>query len=171
MWVMTVSTQRGGPCPISIHKDSISVQLGGNIKKCCPAFNVRFVRFLASTKDKNLYVCRTLHRYLEHKEQLQEDSGEKDGRLFISFIKPHNSVSRHTAAWWIKHMLALSGVETAKYTASSVCAAATSWAKVVSVPLRHILSKVGWSRESNFTKHYNKEIIQEGDPFQDAVLD
>ena len=68
-------------------------------------------------------------------------------------------------------MLTISGVDSAKYSAGSVRTAAASQARAMSVPICHILSKAGWSRESTFAKHYNKEIVQEGDPFQDAVLD
>lgn len=156
---------------ISIQENSISVWLGGNIKQCRPGFNVQFVRFLAYAKDKSLCVCRTLRTYLEKTEHLREKTGEKNGRLFISFIKPHKSVSRDTIARWIKHMLAISGVDTAKYTASSVRTATASQAKAMSVPICHILSKAGWSRESTFAKYYNKKIVLEGDPFQEAVLD
>lgn len=116
-------------------------------------------------------MCRTLRTYLGKTAHLREETGEKDGRLLISFIKPHKSVSRDTIARWIKHLLADSGIDTAKYTASSVRTAAASQAKAVSVPIHHILSKAGWSRESTFAKHYNKKIIQARDPFQDVVLE
>lgn len=156
---------------ISIMEDSISICLGGNIKQCRPGFNIQFVRFVAYTKDQSLCVCRTLRTYLGKTEHLREETGDKDGRLFLSFIKPHKSVSRDTIARWIKHMLEMSGIETAKYTASSVRTAAASQAKAMSVPICYILSKAGWSRESTFAKYYNKKIIHKGDPFQDAVLD
>ncbi|MPC85831.1 hypothetical protein E2C01_080629 [Portunus trituberculatus] len=86
-------------------------------------------------------------------ELLQEETGEQDSRLFISFIKPHKSVSRDTIAIWIKHVLIISGVDSAKYTASSVRTAATSQARAMSVPICHILSKAGWSRELTLAKH------------------
>ena len=60
-------------------------------------------------------------------------------------------------------MLHMSGVNTTKYTAGSVRAAAASQAKAKSVPLCHIMSKAGWSRESTFAKYYNKAIVQDND--------
>lgn len=68
-------------------------------------------------------------------------------------------------------MLSLSGVDTVKYTAGSVRTAATSQAKAMSVPLSRTMSKVGWSIENTFAKHYNKKIVQDTDSFQDMVLD
>ncbi|XP_076050262.1 uncharacterized protein LOC143030903 [Oratosquilla oratoria] len=156
---------------ISIKEEAISVWLGDNIKQCRPGFNIQSVKFFPYTKDESLCVCRTLRTYLEKTEHLRDETGKKDGRLLISFIKPHKPVSRDTIARWIKHVLTISGIDSTKYTASSVRSAAASQARSMSVPIRHIMSKAGWSRESTFAKHYNKEIVQEGDPFQDAVLD
>ncbi|MPC66628.1 hypothetical protein E2C01_060778 [Portunus trituberculatus] len=63
----------------------------------------------------------------------------------------------------------MSGVDTDKYSASSVWPAAVSKAKAVAVPIKHIMAKAEWSREATFTKYYNK-IIPVHDPFQAAVL-
>ena len=83
---------------ISIKEDSISVWLGDNIKQWRPGFNVQFVKFLPYTKDESLCVCRTLRTYLEQTELFREKLGKKDGRFFISFIKPHKPVSKDTIA-------------------------------------------------------------------------
>lgn len=156
---------------ISIGEGHISVWLGGNIKQCRPNYNVQFLKFKAYSKDTRLCVYRTLKTYLEKTKHLREEPGGNDGRLLISFVKPHKTVSRDTIARWIKNMLNLCGVDTAKYTAGSVRTAAASQAKAMSVPLRHIMSTAGWSRETTFAKYYNKEIVQDTGSFQEAVLD
>ncbi|XP_076036398.1 uncharacterized protein LOC143022180 [Oratosquilla oratoria] len=155
---------------IRIKEEAISVWLGDNIKQCRPGFNIQSVKFFPYTKDESLCVRRTLRTYREKMEHLRDETGKKDGRLLISFIKPHKPVSRDTIARWIKHVLTISGIDSTKYTVSSVRSAAASQARSMSVPIRHIRSKAGWSRESTFAKHYNKEIVQEGDPFQDTGL-
>ena len=68
-------------------------------------------------------------------------------------------------------MLNRSGVDTRKYSIGSVWPAAASKAKTMAVPITHIMAKAGWSRETTFAKHYDKEIIQELDTFQEAVLE
>lgn len=45
---------------IDIGVDSISVELGGNIKQCRPKFNVQLVKFQAYVRDKRLCVYETL---------------------------------------------------------------------------------------------------------------
>lgn len=156
---------------ISIGEHSVSVWLGGNIKQCRPKFNVQFIQFFEYTKDPSLCVCRVLKVYLNRTAPLREVDGEKDDNLLISFIKPHRAVSKDTIARWVKVMLKWSGVNSTIYTAGSVRAAAASQASAKSVPLCHIMAKAGWSRESTFAKHYNLVIVQEADPFQEAVLD
>lgn len=68
-------------------------------------------------------------------------------------------------------MLNISGINTKKYTAGSVYPAAASRAKARDVPISCILAKVGWAMETTFAKHYDKVIVQDSDPFQEAVLD
>lgn len=155
---------------ITIEEHSISVWLGGNIKQCRPQFNVQFLQFFEYTKDPNLCVCRTLKEYINRTAPLRDVGGEVDN-LLVSFIKPHRAVSRDTVARWVKIMLNWSGVNTGKYTAGSVRAAAASRAKAKSVPLCYILAKAGWSRESTFAKYYDLKIVHDTDPFQQAVLE
>ena len=40
----------------------------------------------------------------------------------------------------------------------------------MSVPIASIMSKAGWTQESTFVKFYDKHIVPEVDPFQEAVL-
>ena len=64
----------------------------------------------------------------------------------------------------------MSGVDNEKFLVGSVWPAAVSKAKTMAVPIKHIMAKAGWSRETTFAKYYNKEIVPVHDPFQDAVL-
>lgn len=155
---------------MNITSDHISLQLGGNIKQCRPNFNIKWVKFQAYSKDDKLCVCKTLLEYIARTKDLRQGSKNKDGKLFISFNKPHNTVSKDTIVRWIKSMLSMSGVDTTKFKAGSVRPAATSKAKAMAVPVTCIMQKAGWSRETTFAKYYDKRIETNSDIFQDAVL-
>ncbi|MPC64887.1 hypothetical protein E2C01_059009 [Portunus trituberculatus] len=120
---------------LCMEQDFISVPLSGNIKQCRPQFNVRMIKFQAYPKDATLCVCVTLRQYLERTEALKQTTVQEHDSLLISFIKPHKGVTQDTIARWIKTMLDKSGVDTTKFTAGSVCAAATSKAKAMAVLL------------------------------------
>lgn len=154
---------------IQIKKDSISVWLGGNVKQCRPKFNLRMVSFKVYTKDSRLCVCETLKMYIARTKQFRNEV-QQNGNLLISFIKPHRNVTKDTIARWIRTMLFSSGVDTEKFSAGSVRTAAVSKAKAMAVPIKHIMAKAGWSRETTFAKHYDKEIVHEIDTFQEAIL-
>ena len=76
-------------------------------------------------------------------------------------------MTKNTIARW---NWTVSGVDTEKYSASSIWPAAVSKANAMAVPITHIMVKAGWSRETTFAKHYDKENVQELDSFQDAIL-
>ena len=146
------------------------ILLGDNIKQCRPKFNVRNIVFKAYPQDYRLCIVRTMKEYIERTERLRTESGNADGRLLISYIKPHRSVSKDTVARWLKSMLCKCGIDTKKYTAGSIRPASVSKAKALDVPIATIMAKAGWTQEATFAKYYNKDIQGEIDPFQEAVL-
>lgn len=152
-------------------EDYFSVQLGGSLKQCRPKHNIRRVKFVAFPGDDSLCVFTTLKHYILRTETLRQPSSSAADKLLISFIKPHKPVTGNTIARWIKSMLAISGVDTSKFTAGSVRPAAASKAKAMAVPISCILEKAGWDRESTFTKFYDKQIVTGSDKFQDAIFE
>ena len=155
---------------ICIGETTICVSLGGNIKQCRPKFNVQSVEFKAYAKDRRLCVCETLKMYIERTAQFRTGVHKMKGALFLSIVRPHKPVTRDTIARWIRVMLHRSGVDTRKHSASSVRHAAASRAKAMAVPIAHILARAGWSRETTFARHYDKEILGDIDIFQEGVL-
>ena len=155
---------------IGFSETSICVSLGDNIKQCRPNFNVKFVEFTAYTTDRRLCFCETLKVYIERTAQFRAGVDQMKGPLFLSFVRPHKPVTRDTIARWIRIVLHRSGVDTRLYSASSVRHAAASRAKVMAVPIAHILVKAGWSRETTFARHYDKEVLRDIDIFQEGVL-
>ena len=155
---------------ISFGVDTVTIWLGGNIKQCRPKFNVRTIVFKAYTQDSSLCVVRTMKEYLDRTERLRTGSGNEDGKLLISYIKPHKSISKDTVARWLKTMLCKCGIDTKKYTAGSIRPASVSMAKARDVPIDTIMAKAGWTQENTFAKYYNKVIQGNKDSFQEAVL-
>ncbi|MPC78826.1 hypothetical protein E2C01_073324 [Portunus trituberculatus] len=116
-----------------------------------------------------LCVCETLKFYIAQTERLRSVENGSES-LLISFVKHHKKVSKDTIARWIRSVLHLSGIDTAKYSAGNVRSAAASKAKAMNVSIMHIMAKAGWSREATFAKYYDKEIVSGHDTFQEAVL-
>lgn len=154
---------------LCIEQDFIMVPLSGNIKQCRPQFNVRMVKFQAFHKDARLCVCGALRQYLDSTREIRQGMGQESYSLFLSFIRPHKPVTRDTIARWLRKMLDLSGVDTTRFKAGSVRAAAASKAKASAVPINCIMEKAGWSRASTFAKFYDRQV-DSTDQFQDAVL-
>ena len=57
-------------------------------------------------------------------------------------------VSKDIIARWIRTMLNLSGVSTARYTVGSVQLAAASKAMAIALVVDHIRAKAGWSKQT-----------------------
>lgn len=149
---------------------SVCVWLGETIKQCRPKFNVRFVTFKAYSTDIRLCVCETLKMYIAKTEEFRNSAHQENGKLLLSFIKPHKHVTRDTVARWIRTVLSLSSIDSSQYSVCSVRPAAASKAKTMALPIGHIMARAGWSRAATFAKFYVKEIVPSHDPFQDAVL-
>ena len=60
-------------------------------------------------------------------------------KLFLSFIRPYNPVFPKKIARWIMSVLQSAGIDTSKFKAHSVRAAATSNTHVTSTPVADIL--------------------------------
>ncbi|XP_071547680.1 uncharacterized protein [Panulirus ornatus] len=155
---------------INFGQDSVCVWLGETIKQCRPKFNVRFMTLKAYSTDIRLCVCETLKMYIARTEEFRNSAHQENGKLLLSFIKPHKHVTRDTVARWIRTVLSLSGIDSSQYSTGSVRPAAASKAKAMALPIGHIMARAGWSRVATFAKFYDKEIVPSHDPFQDAVL-
>ena len=60
---------------------------------------------------------------------------------------------------WVKNTMVMSGVDTNMFQAHSCRSASTSAAKAAGLPLGKILKAGQWSKESNFYKYYQRDII------------
>ncbi|XP_068737227.1 uncharacterized protein [Montipora capricornis] len=91
-------------------------------------------------------------------------------RLFISYQKPHASVTTDTAGRWLRKVLENSGLDVSKYGAHSTRAASTSAAKTVNISIRSIMDAAGWSNAETFRKFYDKPMDTEAGSFGTELL-
>lgn len=145
-------------CCILQYRDFLKQSRTGN--------SFSFVTLKKYTVDRRLCCVTVLYEYLNRTKRLRGNITD----LFISFIKPHKSVSRSTISRWLKTVMIKSGIDVSKYTVHSIRAASSSKAKTCAVPIENIMSAVGWTSEKTFAKFYDKEIESETNSFQSAVL-
>ena len=86
----------------------------------------------------------------------------KTTALFITTTTPHKQASRDSISRWFKIAMERSGLDLSIFTAHSVRAASTSTASKAKVPLHTILNTAGWSKQTTFSKFYNKPLADSG---------
>lgn len=145
--------------------DMFTFYVSDKIKQSRPG-NVGLVVRVPKFPGNELCVFTALERYLHLTESLRKDS-----KLFISFVKPHASVSRETISRWIKHVLKESGLNTDLFKPHSTRSAATSGAFVKGVPVEDILQTAGWSNELSFARFYQKPVTNlQDNKFVESIL-
>lgn len=91
---------------------------------------------------------------------------DRDDKIFLSYIRPYNSVTSSTIARWLKTTLGEAGIT--GYTGHSTRSAATSKAAASGLSAKTILAAANWSpRSSTFQRFYCKDIEES---FQETVL-
>ena len=146
-------------------KSSYTFNFSEPLKQSRQGYKTPCVKLCAYPVDKRLCVVNTLREYLKRTDSVRTS----EDKLFVSFVKPHKAVTTDTIGRWIKAVMSNAGIDTDKFKAHSVRAAACSKAKTNCVPVEHILSTAGWSSSCTFAKYYNKTIVQDN-TFSNAVL-
>jgi hypothetical protein len=104
--------------------------------------------------DKRICVYRYLTVYLERTLDLRG----KEKQLFLTLKKPHKAASQDTLSRWVKTTLDKVGVNIKEFKAGSTRAAATSKAKACGGTLEEILKAGGWSKETTFSRWYDRPV-------------
>lgn len=140
----------------------------GLLKQSRQGKSIPCAELCAFLPDNRLCVVTVLTEYLSRTLPLR---GENKS-LFISYVKPYGQVSKNTISRWIKTVMCSAGLNCDKYKPHSVRSAATSKAKVSSVPIEDILKVAGWSNTNTFATYYNKRVDTDtsGKRFCNAVL-
>ncbi|EZA57491.1 hypothetical protein X777_02393 [Ooceraea biroi] len=99
------------------------------------------------------------------------DTATKTISFFVSYRKPHNSVSSQTLGRWVKEILEAAGINVSIFSAHSTRHASTSYAARKGINIDEICRTAGWSKTSQvFARFYNRPVI--ADPsFQAVILD
>ena len=84
--------------------------------------------------------------------------GENQCKLFLSTVKPHQTVSRQTIAKWIVNTIRLAYDKDVKVKAHSTRAIGPPWALFNEASMCSILDAADWSTESTFTKFYLRHV-------------
>ena len=141
------------------------LQYRDNLKQTRPGKNNSVVDLKAYPADRRLCPVTVLREYLNRTEEIRNNNTD----LFISYIKPHNSVTKNTVSRWLKTVMSKAGIDVKKYCVHSIRSASASKAKSSLVPMDDILNSVGWSNARTFAKYYDKKI-EKSSSFQSAVL-
>lgn len=114
------------------------------------------LEFSAFSENESLCIITHIKEYIRRTEALRQACGTT--KLFISYQKPHNPVSKDTMRRWAKQTMKEAGIDILQYTAHSTRAASTTSASRSGIPMTAILAAAGWSNASTFTRFYRKEI-------------
>jgi len=136
------------------------------MKQSRPGVHLKPIELLPFSQNRKLCVVSHLKEYVK----VTEDLRRNNKRLFLTLLKPYNSVSKDTIARWVKTVLGLAGIDTKKFGAHSTRSASTSAAAQKGVSLATILRTAGWSRQNTFSKFYNKAVSNE-ENFGQVLLD
>ena len=129
------------------------------IKQSKAGNHIYHLSFKTYPKDTKLCVFAHLKRYIELKQDLKSSSD----KLFFSYAKPHQAISRDTISRWCKNAMELNGIDSQKYSTHSTRSAASSKAKSMEMSLKNIIKCAGWRSEKTFAQHYDKQIEEELD--------
>jgi len=151
---------------MNLSETSCSFQLTSHTKTSKPGQPATSITVQEFNQDPGICPIFTLKEYIKRTETLRGNCEQ----LFISFVKPHKPVSRDTISRWTKTVLRNSGIDTTMFKSHSTRAASVSRAKQKNVPLDVILSHVGWSTTSTFSKFYDKPIRPQNDIMASAIL-
>ena len=141
----------------------VKIRFGDLLKQSRPSFHLNELYIEAFKANYSLCVVGNILRYLEVTLPLR-----KGYSLFISTIKPYNSVSRNTLANWLKESLRESGINLDIFSPHSTRSASTS-AVVSKVPIDTIMRTAGWKSSCTFRKHY-KRLVTNDSSFSHEIL-
>ena len=139
---------------IQFDESGVNIAFPTRLKQSRPSYHpmpVLIKRFSEAT------VCpvQTLDHYIQRTASIRGAHAQ----LFLSYVKPHNPISRKSIYRWFKSSLASAGIDVSVFQGHSLRAAGTSAAAAAGVPVNNILKAAGWSSELTFARHYHCPIM------------
>ena len=138
---------------IEFTNNGVTIYITDYLKQSRPGYKNPTLIFDSYEHDSELCIVKCLYTYLEETHLLRGSSKS----LFISYIKPHGSVTRDTISRWLKSVLCDSGIESS-FKAHSTRSASSSAAAASGLQIQDILDTAGWSNQQTFHKFYRRHI-------------
>ena len=107
----------------------------------------------AYAPDQRLCLVTVVKEYLDRTKALRHHT-----KLFISFVKANQHVSKESISKWLKLGHVAAGVNISVFTPHSRKAALTSSAQPATISIATILKTAGWAKQYTFAKYCNKPI-------------
>lgn len=146
----------------------LEIKIPDTVKTSGPGKKQPVLRLPFLSQDQTICVASVLTEYLKRTKELRG----LNGKLLISFKKPHKAVGTQTISRWIKDVMFKSGVDINVFSAYSTRHAATSAAKRKGVSIDVIRRTAGWSGESlAFARSYDRDVELQQNSFAEAVLE
>ena len=108
------------------NNDIITIFIPTILKQTKPGHHLEPIRLVTYPYNINLCPVSMTRQYLQKTENLRTTQN----LLFVSYVKPHNSVKPATLARWAKTILLQAGIDVGVFSAHSTRAASTSKASV-----------------------------------------
>lgn len=137
---------------ILITADKCIIPIYDPLKQSKDGKHMKPLEFKVFSEEK-LCVIQNLSCYLQRTRQYRSDP-----QLFISYIKPHQPVTKDTIRRWVNDIMASAGIDMSKYVTHSCRAAASSYVYRRKIGLRKIMGACGWSCERTFANHYKRKL-------------
>ena len=172
MLILLVSSQRGQSIHhldlqhLTIEEDNYFFDVAEHINTSIPRNPHTRIDIAASEPDSTICPSTCSKAYLNKTKALRNN----ETKLFISYVRPHKTVSGDTVSRWTKETLRLCGIDTKVFTAHSTKSASVSKANEKDFPVHEIMAKACWKSAETFRKYYNKPVIQ-GNRLASAILD
>ena len=124
------------------------------------------ITFVEFPQDPNLCPVKSLRTYINMTKPWRNQ--QPNSCLFLTTVSPHRPAAKATVANWVKKTLTLAGIQ--GFTAHSTRAASSSKANSKGIPLQTILQRGNWRSSNVWEKHYHKQVVEQAEYFQKAVL-
>ena len=145
MLILLVSSQRGQSIHyldlqhLTIEEDNYSFDVAEHINTSTPRNPHTRIDIAASEPDSTICPSTCSKAYLNKTKALRNN----ETKLFISYVRPHKTVSGDTVSRWTKETLRLCGIDTKVFTAHSTTSASVSKANE-----KTSLSMRSWQRHA-----------------------
>lgn len=151
---------------IHFSSTSLLINISSVVKQSRPGSHQEPLKFSQFVDKPNLCVLKQLKLYLDRTELLRNDNCDK---LFITTTQPFRNVTKNTLSNWIKFVLQKNGLS--EFTSHSLRGTATSAAYKLNTPIDAIFKSAGWSKESTFTRFYNRPVTVKPKSLDVALLE